>query len=78
MIQDDVDKLCQWTINCLVFFNAEKCKVLHIGRDNPKFEYELTDKDRNRKTLDHVECEKDLGACVQDNLKFDRHSQLDS
>ena len=46
MIQDDLDKLCQWTINWLLFYNAEKCKVLHIGRDNPKFEYELTDKDK--------------------------------
>lgn len=76
MIQDDLDKLCQWTINWLLFFNAEKCKVLHIGKDNPKFEYELTDKDGNIKALDHVEFEKDLGIYVQDNLKFDRHISL--
>ena len=41
MIQDDLNKLCLWTTNWLLFFNAEKCKVLHIGRDNPKFEYDV-------------------------------------
>ena len=50
--------------------------MLHIGRNNPRIEYELTDKDDKIIALDHVECEKDLGIYVQDNLKFDSHIGL--
>ena len=73
MIQNDLDKLCQWTIKWLMFFNVDKCKILHIGKENPKFDYQMTDIDGNVKNLLEVECEKDLGIYVQDNLKFDKN-----
>ena len=60
MIQNDLDKLCQWTIKWLMFFNLDKCKILHTGKENPKFDYQITDKDRNVKNLLEVECEKVL------------------
>ena len=59
-----------------MFFNVDKCKILHIGKENPKFDYQMTDKDGNVKNLLEVECEKDLGIYVQDNLKFDKHISL--
>ena len=78
-IQNDLNKLCQWTIKWLMIFNVEKCKVMHLGKNNPRFEYEMTDKDGNTKVLKSVEMEKDLGVNVQENLKFDKHiDQLDS
>ena len=58
MIQDDLNKLCQRTIKWLMIFNVEKCKVMHIGRENPRFEYEMTDKQGNTKMLKSVEIEK--------------------
>ena len=75
-IQNDLNKLCQWTIKWLMLFNVAKCKVMHIGRDNPRFEYEMTDKEGNTKVLNSVEIEKDLGVYVQENLKFDKHISL--
>ena len=36
----------------------------------------MTDKDGNVKNLLEVECGKDLGIYVQDNLKFDKHISL--
>ena len=42
-VQDDLNNLCQWTIKWLMFFNIDKCKVMHIGKDNPNFEYEMSD-----------------------------------
>ena len=51
---------------------------MHLGRHNPRFEYEMTDKDGNTKVLKSVEMEKDLGGFVQENLKFDKTHQLDS
>ena len=75
-IQNDLNKLCQWTIKWLMIFNVEKCKVMHLGKNNPRFEYEMTDKDGNTKVLKSVEMEKDLGVNVQENLKFDKHISL--
>ena len=76
VIQNDIDKLCQWTIKWLMFFNVNKCKILHIVKDNPQFEYQMDDKDGNVKNLTVVNCEKDLGVYVQDNLKFDQHISI--
>ena len=76
MIQNDIDKLCQCTIKWRMFFNVDKCKILHIGKDNPNFDYQMEDKDGNSTNLIVVNCEKDLGVYVQDNLKFDKHISL--
>ena len=54
-IQDDLNKLCQLTIKWLMLFNVDKCKVMHIGINNPRFEYEMTDKDGNTKVLKSVD-----------------------
>ena len=59
-----------------MFFNVDKCKILHIGKDNPNFDYQMEDKDGNSTNLIVVNCEKDLGVYVQDNLKFDKHFSL--
>ena len=49
---------------------------MHIGRENPRFEYEMTDKQGITKVLKSVEIEKDLGVYVQENLKFEKHVSL--
>ena len=36
-IQSDLNKGCQWTIKWLMLFNVDKCKVMPIGRENPRF-----------------------------------------
>ena len=59
-----------------MFFSVNKCKILHIGKDNPQFDYQMKDKDGNVKNLTVVNCEKDLGVYVQDNLKFDQHISI--
>ena len=59
-----------------MFFNVDKCTILHIGKDNPNFDYQMEDKDGNSTNLIVVNCEKDLRVYVQDNLKFDKHISL--
>ena len=52
-------------------FNSQKCKILHIGDTNPKFEYVMKEKD-TQVNLEFTECEKDLGVNVASKLKFDQ------
>ena len=49
-------------------FNAEKTKVLRLGRPNLVIQYKL-----NNTELDNSECEKDLGVLVSSDLKPRNH-----
>ena len=54
-LQDDLDSLTEWSMRCQLPFNVEKCKSLHIDRNNSKHIYEMDGKE-----LDQVKVEKDL------------------
>ena len=51
-------------------FNSDKCKVLHIGKNNPKHTYTMTEREEV-KELGITDCEKDLGVCIDSLLTFD-------
>ena len=53
----------------MLFFNIQKCKVIHIGKGNPA----LRDKNENIYELTRVTSEKDLGITFQHDMKFDIH-----
>ena len=71
-LQNNIDSLIEWSDRWLLRFNIDKCKILHIGDANPKFEYVMKEKD-TLVNLKSTECEKDLGVYVDSKLKFDQH-----
>jgi len=63
-LQKDLDILGEWAIINQMPFNVSKCKIMHVGKKNVKFEYNLM----GQKIPTTTE-EKDLGVFFSDTLK---------
>ena len=64
ILQDDINKLQQWSQKWLLQFNEEKCKVMHFGAKNPDYAYTM-----GGTTLTATTKEKDLGVMLTPDLK---------
>ena len=59
-----IDNLVDWAQKWGMAFNEAKCKIIHVGINNPRFEYFMNDG-----KIDESEEEKDLGVWVNSNMK---------
>ncbi len=55
-------------------FTADKCKTMHLGYHNKKYDYKMTSAE-GEVTLYQTIVEKDLGVYVDDQLLFKEHTQ---
>ena len=74
-LKSDLKKLENWAILMQMKFHPAKCKIMHLGKNNPKANYNMTASDGTHHTLEETEVEKDLGVQVDNKLKFSQHIQ---
>ena len=68
LMQTAIDKLSEWADKWSMKFNVGKCKIMHLGKNNPKHQYTMN----NIPMISSTE-EKDVGVLVTDNLKPSKH-----
>jgi hypothetical protein len=74
ILQNDLDRLQSWSEKWNLYFNASKCNVLHMGRNNPSCKYVL-ESNGLKVEINKCEQEKDLGVMFDSKLTFDAHIQ---
>ncbi|CAM5109632.1 unnamed protein product [Eretmochelys imbricata] len=63
-LQKDLTKLSDWATKWQMKFNVDKCKVMHIGKNNPNYTYNMMGAN-----LPMTNQERDLGVIVDSSLK---------
>ena len=63
-MQKNLDDLFRWAEKWKMGFNAKKCKVIHYGKNNIRYEYKL-----DGCVVDSVNEERDLGIWMEDHMK---------
>jgi hypothetical protein len=63
-LQECLDRLMEWAARWGMSFNTKKCKVMHVGRHNPRHQYTM-----GGHVLDTTEEERDIGVQMSSSLK---------
>ena len=67
-LQQDLNLLAKWSKKWQLPFNETKCKIIHYGKKNPNYQYDM-----NGVVLESDREEKDLGVTFDSELKFATH-----
>ena len=68
-MQHDINGLCEWAETWQMEFNASKCKIVHVGRQNQDFHYFMNGYPPGGAVLEASLMEKDLGVLIHSSLK---------
>ena len=69
LFQHELDNLLAWSAEWQMLFNAEKCKIMHFGKNNARYCYTMGGYAPAGTVLQESVQEKDVGVMVHENLK---------
>ena len=72
-LQNDINRLIEWSKKRELKFNKSKCKVMHFGNDISNSYTMLDLNDQKRKILEFITEEKNLGVTIDHKLNFSNH-----
>lgn len=67
-LTQDLKNLEKWADTWQMNFNIDKCAVIHLGKNNPNYDYCLYNT-----TLRSTDMERDLGVLIDKTMKFSEH-----
>ena len=70
--QKDIKSLEKWCDEWSMCLNVKKCKIMHLGKDNPRRPYYMFDKSSGSQIqLETTSVERDLGIIISDDGSFE-------
>ena len=77
ILQNDINRLFEWSVRNLMNFHPDKCKVIHVTNKSmiyplPFYEFWYS---LNGNILDYESSEKDLGVVIRSNLSWNSHCE---
>ena len=74
-LQENINKVIEWTKRWKMDLNLSKCKIMHIGKKNNDQEhfYSFDVDDNLLYLIENSDSERDLGILLQSDLKWDNH-----
>ena len=69
-LQSGISSMDKWTLEWLLKFNEEKIHALHLGKNNPNYDYYIGE---NNTLINTSTLEKDLGVFIDPELNFEDH-----
>ena len=73
-LQINIDNVVEWCRDWHMQLNVEKCKIMHIGKHNQNYSYDMSTVDNTRTELRPTCIERDLGVMISANLKLHDHT----
>ena len=72
-LQEDINKLVEWTNKCHMNFNVDKCSVMHIGHNNMQGNYNMSNQQ-----LPTTDQQRDLEIIITKDLKWQKQTEKSS
>ena len=72
-LQDDINRLIEWSKKWKLKLITSKCKVMHFGNHTSNSYTMLDFNHQKRKKLEFIAEEKDLGVTIDHKLNFSSH-----
>ena len=69
-LQEDINKLVEWANKWQVSLNVDKCSVMHIGHNNMKSNYNMSNQQ-----LPTTDQQRDLGIISTKDLKWQKQTE---